>query len=299
MEKISIIIPTYNSRNFIDRTLKSALSSPRVNIEIIVVDDCSTDGTFEYIKNIYPTVKIYRNKVRSGGPNEGRNKGLVLSTGNWINFLDHDDVITSFKIIKQLECAELYNVGIVSSSYRNRSSKGDALILSSKTGQEYFGTNETFRSLINWDSNGQKFQLGSLLIKKSICPIFTTPSLEYDFVFKLFWNHESAAINYCGLERYIDGNNLSLNINYKEDTYQMYNDFVNTLESKYKKDIIIGKKIISGVLARNYYYHYMKKPCRTMLLKSNPTLKNIWLYITSFNKNLMRYTINKFNILGK
>jgi glycosyltransferase involved in cell wall biosynthesis len=296
--KISIIIPTYNSLKYIEGTIRSVLNSKLVDIEIIVVDDCSTDGTYGWIRRQYPSILLFKNDIQSGGPNAGRNLGLSKATGEWINFLDHDDKINPMKLFYQLKCAKKYSVDIVSSSCVNISKKGNGLILSSRTGQELFNENETFRSLISWDSSGQKFQLGSLLIKKDICPNFTTPSLEYDFVFSLFKDRRSAAINYIGLIRHVHGNNLSLTIKYKEETYLLYNKLVDSF-NLYPEDVKKGKKIISGVLARNYYYHFMSSKCRGTLLKSNFTFKNIWLYITSFNNHLMKFTLNKFNILGK
>jgi len=87
----SILIPTYNQKNFLKRALDSVLSQSFGNFEVLVIDDGSTDGTQELI-NSYSDKRIhYEWMPNSGGPAGPRNAGIENSRGGWIAFLDADD----------------------------------------------------------------------------------------------------------------------------------------------------------------------------------------------------------------
>lgn len=90
---VSVIIPTYNRRD-LARLIESIKESsyPKESIEIIVVDDASTDGTVSLIRKRFPDVKVIRNTQRrmtSGA----RNIGIQCSKGDYLFFIDHDNVI--------------------------------------------------------------------------------------------------------------------------------------------------------------------------------------------------------------
>lgn len=92
--KVSIIIPAYNVENYIDKCLNSLVKQSLKDIEIIVVNDGSTDGTQKVIDKY---AKKYSNVIslekENGGVSEARNLGLKKATGEYIGFLDSDDWI--------------------------------------------------------------------------------------------------------------------------------------------------------------------------------------------------------------
>ncbi len=91
--KISIIIPVYNNTELIKLTLNSVLDQTYENIQIIVVDDCSTDFTYSLIQEHYGhLVELYKTHLNSG-PGGARNLGIKKSIGDYILFLDSDDII--------------------------------------------------------------------------------------------------------------------------------------------------------------------------------------------------------------
>lgn len=98
---VSIIIPTYNRPDFLKKTLDSALSQTYVNIEIIVVDDCS-ELNLEAFSNQFPSVKFLKNDSNRGAC-YSRNRGLKLANGDYVNFLDDDDELFPEKIELQIE----------------------------------------------------------------------------------------------------------------------------------------------------------------------------------------------------
>jgi GT2 family glycosyltransferase len=91
---VSIVIPTHNRKEKLTRLIKSILSNnyPRDKIEVIVVDDASTDGTYEEIKKSFPEVKVVRND-RELLPAGSRNVGIINSKGEYIFLVDDDNVI--------------------------------------------------------------------------------------------------------------------------------------------------------------------------------------------------------------
>lgn len=92
--KISIIIPLYNRVDLISFSLRSIeglkLSTP--NLEVIVVDDGSTDGGPDYVESNFPWVKLIRNTENKGAP-ACRNQGLAVASSEFVLFLDSDDLI--------------------------------------------------------------------------------------------------------------------------------------------------------------------------------------------------------------
>ena len=102
--KISILIPAYNVEQWIEESLLSILKQPYQNIEVIVVDDCSTDNTYKLIKGIAATdsrIISLRNSNNLGIVG-ALNYGLTYCTGDYILRHDGDDVSESHRIIGQL-----------------------------------------------------------------------------------------------------------------------------------------------------------------------------------------------------
>ena len=92
--KFSIITPTYNRANLIERAIKSILNQSYQNFEMIIVDDGSTDNTDEIVsKYLYDTRIIYIKATQNGGVNMARNIGIrnIAQDSDWITFLDSDD----------------------------------------------------------------------------------------------------------------------------------------------------------------------------------------------------------------
>ncbi len=88
----SIIITTFNSALYINKTINGIIKQNFSNYEIILVDDCSTDNTLNLInKNFGKKIQIFSTDKNFGGPSKSRNIGIEKSSGEWISFLDGDD----------------------------------------------------------------------------------------------------------------------------------------------------------------------------------------------------------------
>lgn len=98
---ISVVIPTCNRAPLISRALDSVLAQTRPVLEIIVVDDGSTDGSAELVRSHYPEVKLLRQA--NHGVSHARNTGIRAAAGDWIAFLDSDDAWLPEKVARQCD----------------------------------------------------------------------------------------------------------------------------------------------------------------------------------------------------
>jgi glycosyltransferase involved in cell wall biosynthesis len=105
---ITVVIPTYNSAEYIDKTLNSVLNQTVLPEELIISDDGSTDNTIKKVNNYLNdftkkiSIKILQNP--HVGPGFARNQGIINATNKWISFLDSDDVwdINKIKEVKKI-----------------------------------------------------------------------------------------------------------------------------------------------------------------------------------------------------
>ncbi|MGY5796039.1 glycosyltransferase family 2 protein [Rheinheimera faecalis] len=119
MDKVSIVLPVYNAKKFVDETIQSVLNQTYTDWELIIVDDCSPDGTFIYLQDKYKdysNIKIFKNEVNSGA-GVTRNRALKEASAKKIAFLDADDIWLPTKLEKQLGHMALNGSAISHTSY--------------------------------------------------------------------------------------------------------------------------------------------------------------------------------------
>ena len=103
-DRVSVITPIYNAEKYVEKTLTSVFAQTYENIEIVLVDDCSKDKSAEIIaqlKKQHPEI-IYFLQPRNMGAGAARNKALELATGQYVAFLDSDDLWLPEKTAKQI-----------------------------------------------------------------------------------------------------------------------------------------------------------------------------------------------------
>lgn len=94
---VSCIIPVYNAEKYLDQGINSLLAQTYDNVEIILVDDQSTDGSWEVCKRYaasYANILAFQNSQNAGAPLRGRERGIQEARGEWITFMDCDDYVT-------------------------------------------------------------------------------------------------------------------------------------------------------------------------------------------------------------
>lgn len=89
--KVSIIIPAFNVENYIGRGVSSALSQTYEDIEVVVVDDGSSDGTWSVLQTYSADSRVVLSRQENSGVSRARNHALNLATGDYVIFLDSDD----------------------------------------------------------------------------------------------------------------------------------------------------------------------------------------------------------------
>ncbi len=99
---VSILIPAHNAKQWIDQTVTSALNQTWSRKEIIVVDDGSSDGTSEVLKG-YASLGVVVIRQKNGGGGAARNTALSIAKGDYIQWLDHDDLLAPDKISLQMQ----------------------------------------------------------------------------------------------------------------------------------------------------------------------------------------------------
>lgn len=114
---VSIVVPCYNQARFLDEALNSVLCQSYAHWECIIVNDGSPDNTREVVEEWLKRDSrfIYIEK-ENGGLSSARNRGLEIAKGNYIQFLDADDLLCCNKLQKQIQILDLLQPRIISYS---------------------------------------------------------------------------------------------------------------------------------------------------------------------------------------
>ena len=116
MSTVSVIIPCFNAEKWLSEAIDRVLAQTYPNIEIIVIDDGSSDRSLEIIKSYGDCLIYYAGENK--GANHARNLGFALSSGDYIQYLDADDYLLPDKIAKQVQCLQATNADFVYSDWR-------------------------------------------------------------------------------------------------------------------------------------------------------------------------------------
>ena len=102
-EPLSVVIPCFNASRYIATAIRSVLDQQWPDLEIVVVDDGSTDGSADLVATTFPQVRLIRQA--NAGAAEARNRGIREARGTWIAFIDADDFWLPGKLLAQAELA--------------------------------------------------------------------------------------------------------------------------------------------------------------------------------------------------
>ena len=168
---VSIIIPTYNYAIFLPTTIQSCLDQTYRPIEIIVVDDGSTDNTRKVIERFHDSIIYVFQENR--GVSAARNRGLELATGNYIAFLDSDDYLTNGSIETRVKILEKYpDIGVVFGSTYSKTLGEEELRYKPKVTKPLI-SNKFYEDLL---LRKIPFQISATLLRSSIAKRFTFPT---------------------------------------------------------------------------------------------------------------------------
>lgn len=192
---ISVIIPCFNSEEYIRRAITSVLNQSYTDYEIILVDNNSTDNTYKILqdyKNEFPeTIHVFR-ELKKGAP-AARNKGLMEAEGEWIQFLDSDDELLPSKIENQAAVALTTKADLIAGGcYMYKTVKG-------KTNTKTRGleTDDIWKGLL---TSKLGITSSNLWRRKAVLSAggwneTKTSSQEYDLIFRML--KQNALVDYC------------------------------------------------------------------------------------------------------
>lgn len=107
--KVSIIIPVYNLGLLVKNAINSCLNQSYSNFEIIIINDGSTDNTEDFILSYLPDSRIKYYRQDNSGVSSARNRGIEMAEGDYILFLDGDDILQNDTIEKNIQLIQSYN----------------------------------------------------------------------------------------------------------------------------------------------------------------------------------------------
>ena len=122
MKKVSVIIPAYNCEKTLIQCLGNIVNQTLKDIEVILVNDASTDSTWDIIlecEKQFPEIIMAINLEINRGAGGARNVGLMYATGKYIGFVDSDDIIATDMYEKLYDEAVMGNYDIVDCGYYN------------------------------------------------------------------------------------------------------------------------------------------------------------------------------------
>ena len=275
MEKVSIIIPVYNGEHFLNKCVDSVLNQNYKNIEMILVDDGSTDRSGvicdEYEKE-YPDIKVIHKK--NGGQTSARKAGVQLASSGWVTFLDCDDWIEKDYIEKMINTIKISQDTDIVISERYIDSGTDVYVHRNGLAEGYYSKNQVMSKILPcfiWD----KWTRKDLLIH-SLCNILIHKSLAdmalRDVDERLRLNEDGVALatalkyargiyvmSYAGYHYIMRDTSVTHNLSEREmemlpvlyDAYiKVMNHCMDINQIKYQVNMRFGDMLINGVLKK-------------------------------------------------
>lgn len=277
--KVSIIVPVYNVEKYIERCINSLRNQTINDVEIILVDDCSTDSSLEICKRIAKEDSriIVIHKVNEGA-GMARNAGLNVATGEYVGFIDSDDFVDEKMYETLIERAKKYNSDLVMSGMafvdgNMFSEAGERVLKSYFDADTQFETEDDLKKLrmgivgarpedvddSRYGMSAAKNLFKNEIIKKNNI-VFESERkmisedalfmIDYISCIKKAIGIPEAFYNYCR-----NGNSISKS--YKKDRFEKSLIFVEEVEKRFEKDIRPDDY-------KMYIYRFWQAMCRVL-----------------------------------
>lgn len=287
--KVSIIVPIYDLENYIENSVKSLLTQSYQNIEIILVDDGSRDNSLSIMNQLAAKdSRIVYTSQSNGGAAKARNTGLALATGDFITFVDGDDMLSPDAIAENMAYFDEDKIDWVAFSVRKVNEYGKFL----EEGDIGFVISETE------DINSEKFvpyfyehklsgvACGTIYRRSSIQDIRFKDGLFYEdslFFVELLCNTKNAILSTKGMYLYVDrprsSNKASFTYKHIESKYlistytlshfrKLFSQFESYyLRVEYLNYYFFKREAAKGTDGAAYFYNSFKKE-----MKSRPKI---------------------------
>lgn len=187
--KLSVVVPVFNSGQYLDKCLQSILNQTVVSLEVIVINDGSSDNSHDIIQQTMEKDKrviFINNTTPSGNPGSPRNQGIAIAKGEYLGFVDSDDWIEPDYFERLLEVIEPNSLDMVFAAGYTNHLNGKSNIVTYDAGHfntadsELSGYHESF---MIWD----KIYRTSLIKSESITLGETKAAVDVPFIFKAYY----------------------------------------------------------------------------------------------------------------
>nr|WP_244986955.1 glycosyltransferase family 2 protein [Oceanobacillus caeni] len=178
---VSIIVPIYNVEEYLEETLKSLVEQTYNNVEIILVDDASTDKSLQiasHFAEVYRNIKVI-GQTFNRGVSVARNTGLDLANGSYIMFVDSDDLLSKNAVQIMMGIVSKYSADLVLGMYKNFNDNGMYL---PAIFQSYVDLSEGIRvfDYINTELFSNVYTWGKLYKKELIENLYFPENINYN-----------------------------------------------------------------------------------------------------------------------
>lgn len=273
-ELVSVVIPAYNREKTIVRAIDSVLNQTYNNIECIIVDDCSKDGTSTLIQSKYNNDNrvIYYKLDKNSGACVARNKGVEISKGTYVAFLDSDDQFMPEKIEKQVDSICKSGADMSATAFVGINTDGTRTIV-----EPYVGSKQ---EILNQLLFLNRLTTGVLLGKRS-CFVETPfdnsqPRYQdWDLAIRLFKKYNFVFINYVGLELIRQDVSISSTTSHEKTLKGLHNIY-----EKNKADYDANKKALSQI-------HWLMG-LHSLFVPGNKDIRSLWKGVVGNGLSLHR-----------
>lgn len=298
--KVSIIIPVYNVTSFLRQCITSVLNQTYKNIEVIAVDDKSTDDSLDILKSYDDERLIIVEQSTNQGQAAARNKGLDIATGEYIQFVDSDDFIELDMVEKIVNVFKKTSVDFIRFNAKSYNDGEDKTFNEDKyIFNHYLRENKIYRNndlkFIYYSFTGVPYLYTfsrELIQRKTIR--FFEGIIHEDELFNtmIYLEVKSAAFidQEFYIRRYREGSTMTdkseKQIKHSFNSYQkietIYEELLNSNEYEISKNKFLKYRINSIIYNLKHYEEYQK------LFRSRKKTSNYRLYYTDLYKQYIR-----------
>lgn len=257
---VSVIIPMYNVEDYIYETIQSVLDQTIEKFELILVDDGSSDGTVEKVKEVVSKINNVTLVTKSNsGPGASRNLGVKLARGEYISFVDSDDLIPEDALENMYNAAKEYNVDLVTGMSKSFNSERSWFIASHMNSGAYdegmkdlFANPEMLYTLGPCNKMFKRELLEGVEYPANIKVTEDHPFIIHAYLkAKKFYTLDKIIYYYRQRE---DEDNISLSQMVNEKSAPVINDVFNSLKlSDQLWDRYVSNKYMKDKMKINYY----------------------------------------------
>lgn len=317
-ELVSIIVTAYQAENSIQRCIESILSQSYYNIEIVVINDGSTDKTDNIITKLASQdTRIKYQYINNSGVSNARNIGIELSTGEYIAFMDCDDIMDRHFVKEMLYHIYYKDADICVCAYKRVIGNKESII---RVSEGVYEVESQKDKLLELFLNKMFSPVWNKLYKKTIIQKFDTNYISgEDTIFNLSCISvaDKIAIIDIPLYIYISSRKNNIKSHYKRIKYETFlsmygtvlsffkdidenikykliKQFIDELQGCYLTAYVENKNCVRKVIFKYHTIHNNKIVQESVRFLANRHSKNIWFYLIKKDKC---YTIMFFQIM--